>query len=129
MPRHIDTDKVCNDAEYEVARLREINSLLTEAGQEWQQRYNDAQAEVERLQHILNCYALQYGTVTEQQEVINKAKAEAAREIFKEIENRLLPSNASGEFIGVTNEWFDYYDLHLAEDIAELKKKYEENQT
>lgn len=118
-----------NDAECEVDRLREINGLLTKAGQEWQQRYNDAQAEVERLQHILNCYALQYGTVTEQQEVINKAKAEAAREIFKEIENRLLPSNTSGEFRGDSVEWFDYYDLHLAEDIAELRKKYEENQT
>lgn len=32
----------------EVEKLREINSLLTEAGQEWQKRYNDAKAEVVR---------------------------------------------------------------------------------
>ena len=29
----------------EAAKLSEINSLLTEAGQEWQRRYNDAKAE------------------------------------------------------------------------------------
>lgn len=53
----------------------------------------------------------------------NEAKAEVAREIFKEIE-RLLSANQNGEFRGDSIEWFDYFDLHLAEDIAELKKKY-----
>ena len=42
-------------------------------------------AEVERLQHILDCYALQYGTVKDQQSVIDKAKAETKREIGEEI--------------------------------------------
>lgn len=51
-------------------------------------------------------------------------RADVAREIFEYIEERLLPSNVSGEFRGDSIEWFDYYDLHLAEDIAELKKKY-----
>ena len=51
-------------------------------------------------------------------------RADVAREIFKHIEEKLLPSNMSGEFRGDSIEWFDYYDLHLAEDIAELKKKY-----
>lgn len=51
---------------------------------------------------------------------------EYAREIFEEIEDRLLPSNMSGEFRGDSVEWFDYFDLHLAEDIAELKNKYTE---
>lgn len=37
-----------NDAECEVERLREINSLLTEAGQEWKKRYDNAKAEVAR---------------------------------------------------------------------------------
>lgn len=50
--------------------------------------------------------------------------SEVAREIFAEIE-RLLFANQSGEFRGDSVEWFDYFDLHLAEDIAELKKKYE----
>lgn len=36
------------EAKREVEKLREINSLLTEAGQEWQQRYNNAKAEVVR---------------------------------------------------------------------------------
>lgn len=42
-------------------------------------------AEVERLEQILNSYALQYGTVKDQQEVIDKIKRETAREIFAEI--------------------------------------------
>ena len=29
------------------------------------ERLKEAQAEIERLQHILNCYALQYGTVVD----------------------------------------------------------------
>ena len=42
-------------------------------------------AEVERLQHILDCYALQYGTVKDQQSAIDKAKAEVEKEIGEEI--------------------------------------------
>ena len=62
----------------------------------------------------------------EAQEVPIKAeKIKVAREIFEEIEQRLLPSNMNGEFRGDSVEWFDYFDIHLAEDIAELKKKYE----
>ena len=58
-----------------------------------------------------------------------RKQSEVAREIFEEIENRLLPSNTSGEYRGDSVEWFDYYDLHLAEDIAELKKKYTGGET
>ena len=61
--------------------------------------------------------------------IVENAKSEVAREIFAEIEQKLLPSNTSGEFRGDSIEWFDYFDLHLAEDIAELKKKYTEEQT
>ena len=57
-----------------------------------------------------------------------EAKSEVAREIFEEIEP-LLSANMSGEYIDESNEWFDYFDLHLAEDIAELKKKYTEGET
>lgn len=90
--------------------------------------YQEQKAEIERLNQILDSYALQYGTVTVKQAVMDKAKAEVAREIFAEIEERLLPSNTSGEYRGDSIEWFDYYDLHLAEDIAELKKKYTEGE-
>ena len=53
--------------------------------------------------------------------------SEVAREIFAEIENK-LQANMSGEFRGDSVEWFDYFELHLAEDIAELKKKYTESE-
>lgn len=38
--------------------------------------YQEAKREVERLENILNSYALQYGTVKDQHEVIEKAKAD-----------------------------------------------------
>lgn len=44
---------------------------------------------------------------------------------MREIEN-LLSANMSGELRGDSIEWFDYFDLHLAEDIAELKNEYTE---
>lgn len=53
--------------------------------------------------------------------------SDVAAEIFAEIE-LLLSANMSGEFRGDSVEWFDYYELHLAEDIAKLKKKFTEVQ-
>lgn len=44
-------------------------------------------AEVERLQHILDCYALQYGTVKDQQSVIVKVKSEMLSEFLQMVEN------------------------------------------
>ena len=41
----------------------------------------NAEAEIERLKHILDCYALQYGTVTEQQKVIDEAIDNAKTEL------------------------------------------------
>ena len=42
--------------------------------------------DVDRLRHILNSYALQYGTVKDQKEVIDRIKQDTAREIFAEID-------------------------------------------
>lgn len=63
----------------------------------------------------------------EWQKRYENAKAEVAREIFAEIELK-LSANMSSEFKDNGNNalWFDYYDSHLAEDIAELKNKYTE---
>lgn len=43
--------------------------------------------EVERLQHILDSYALQYGTVKDQQSVIVKVKSEMLSEFLRMVEN------------------------------------------
>lgn len=48
------------------------------------------ESEVERLKNILHSYALQYGTVMDQHKVIEKVKAEVAREIFEEIEDFMI---------------------------------------
>ena len=68
--------------------------------------------EVERLTTILNSYALQYGTVADKQKVIDKAKAEVAREIFEEIEKVVNYALC----VDIT-DWSAY---------IELKKKYTE---
>lgn len=44
-------------------------------------------AEGERLQHILDSYALQYGTVKDQQSVIVKVKSEMLSEFLRMVEN------------------------------------------
>ena len=87
--------------------------------------YQYAERKVERLKHILNCYALQYGTVVDQQSVIDKAKAEVAREIFEEIERALDNHHYANLLVGVITP-ISYYDAELEDAIAELKKKYTE---
>ena len=42
-------------------------------------------SEVDRLQHILDSYALQYGTVMDKHIVIEKAREEVAREIIADM--------------------------------------------
>lgn len=90
-------------------------------------------SEVERLEHILDCYALQYGTVTEQQEVIDKAKAEVASilaELMKEI--RAIADNYEKWANAMTDDDYARISYRGAQKgamlallkIAELKKKY-----
>ena len=75
-------------------------------------------SEVERLETILNSYALQYGTVMDKHIVIEKARAEVAREIFEElIDHAIFIEYADG----------GKYLKHTAEFVAKLKKKYTED--
>lgn len=73
--------------------------------------------EIERLQHILDSYALQYGTVMDKHIVVEKAREDVAREIFEEIDGitDLVAKGLIGEL--------EFYDK-----IAELKKKYTESE-
>lgn len=90
----------------------------------------ELEKEVERLTAILNSYALQYGTVVDKQKVIDKANAEVARGIFKEIdlifrnyyakcsenkELKLLEPLCQAERFVINEMWHE---------VAELKKKY-----
>ena len=76
-------------------------------------------SEVERLQNILDSYALQYGTVMDKHIVIERARAEVAREIFEEIEKICTDFPLYG----------NSDTLILSEhDFAELKKKYTEGE-
>ena len=94
--------------------------------------YQSANAEIERLKHILDCYALQYGTVKEQQDVIDKANQEFASEIFEEIEkiiqdrkNKEIQRQGDNKLISPFT--YSLGALEIIEfQIAELKKKYTE---
>ena len=95
-----------------------VNDYINES---YEEGYKEAQEElysdVERLDRICHSYALQYGTVTDQQKVIDKAKAEVAREIFEEIETSLMIESFHGS---------DVYYAIRAEDYLHYKKKYTE---
>ena len=88
-----------------------VNDYINES---YEEGYQEAQAklyfDVERLERICHSYALQYGTVTDQQKVIDKAKAKVAREIFEEIERMCIDT-------------FGNFNHRV---FAELKKKYTE---
>ena len=73
------------------------------------------QSEIERLTRICHSYALQYGTVTDQQKVIDKAKAEVAREIFNDLKANQVPyvSEDDAVFFCIKSKTF-----------KRLKKKY-----
>lgn len=96
------------------------------------------EGEIERLKRICHSYALQYGTVKDQQAVIDKAKADVAREIFEEIDKSIDKDieqyekwkfTASLEFDKERYRWCDYQLTNLKDykqRLAELKKKYTE---
>ena len=82
---------------------------------------------VERLEHILDCYALQYGTVTDQQKVIEKAKSEVAREIFEKIEESIATHAYTSKSEDYMDGAFDTIEW-VDSKIDELKEKYTEDQ-
>lgn len=102
---------------------------------EMKARAEKSEAEVERLERICNSYALQYGTVRDQQKVINEAKVKVAIKIFAEIANKLLEDiNTIAESIDRITDpdaidgQYEKMGLMsaLLYDLAELKKKYSE---
>lgn len=89
--------------------------------------------QVERLEKILDFYAIQYGTVKDQQKVIDKAKSEVAKEIFEEIKNKISEDiNDMVEYVdGITDpdaldgKYETIAALEWALDsVNEIEKKY-----
>lgn len=128
MPRYIDAEKLLEKAEEiewfnEGTGYYDLINIVHKYDVETAPTADVVpESEVERLRAICNSYALQYGTVRDQQKVIDEAKREIAREIFEEI------SKASVD-------WGCYCvtlskGAFLAEDVnrtlTELKKKYTE---
>lgn len=136
MPRYIDAEKLIQRLEREVESCKDTSkgsALGFKMAISFAETLSDEQVapravvdalklEVEneilkrdRLQQILNSYALQYGTVKDQQEVIDKAKSEVAWEIFKELERLMFDGLIGGKYPA---------KVIAPEKYAELKKKY-----
>lgn len=80
--------------------------------------------EIDRLKNILAYYALQYGTVKSQQQVIDRAKSEVAREIFEEIER----VHDECIYIDSVSNIGSLKVLKFERMLEELKQKYTEEQ-
>ena len=138
MARYIDADELLNKLPDDLPYKASVKRVLMQAPT----AEVVAESEVERLKHILNSYALQYGTVTDQHEVIDKVKTEVATEIFEGIEQEIAEALKSN--YRVLEEYDDgrcnEYILELVNRVKgkidalrgidyfidELKKKYTE---
>lgn len=127
--RDVPTADVVPRAELAVRSVQDAATILN-----LQESNKELEAEVERLQKILDSYALQYGTVKDQQDVIDKANQKLASEIFAEIESAKV---SIGDFkiktfkiisLGEVAEQTITGDVVAFSDIAELKKKYKEGE-
>lgn len=103
-----------NNQECPICKMCELKYFSAE--------YVAQKSKVDRLERICNSYALQYGTVKDQQAVIDKAKSDVAREIFAEIEDKL---EGLFDFFRQDDCIRESCAIMLAiSEIAELKKKY-----
>ena len=114
MARYADIDKVMqnlNTNKYGDTNVVEVGIALDKAIADVVPK-----SEVERLQHILDSYALQYGTVMDKHIVIEKAREDVAREIFEEIDK------------GFAEMYPLFSKVLIINFLAELKKKYTEGE-
>lgn len=116
-----------NNQECPICKMCELKYFSAE--------YVAQKSKIDRLERICNSYALQYGTVKDQQAVIDKAKADAAKEIFDELEREIedaLKNNyeALRRFEDSDDLWHNVNGKintlrGLEHFIGELKKKFE----
>lgn len=126
MARYIDADKLIekifpigliNDGNYTInaKAIKMAVDMMPTSDVVPKSEVDKAEAEIERLQTILESYALQYGTVRDQ----HKVKSEIAREIFWEIKTCLEYEYMS---------YLKAYDYTLLTRIEELENKYTEGE-
>ena len=84
-------------------------------------------SEVDMSQHLLKDAWKRIEELDELCGELQKSKTEVAREIFEEIE-KLLECGFSSCHINGTEEQFDFYRADLGFQLAELKKKYTEDE-
>ena len=127
MPRYIDADALYKETEKKIKANNEYGRAVVDG--EFLDLINDAfiedvvpREEADRLRSILDAYALQYGTVKDQQAVIERIKAETAREIFEEI------SKASADWgcFYISEGKLGYVTSDVSRTLTELKEKYTE---
>lgn len=132
------TERSENRKEADVDEILTLRLEVDELTEELTRRCEEYEKEIFAKQKSLDNYALQYGTVRCHQKVIDKAKAEVAREIFEEIEREIvaaLRSNYNAKQERVEKQIPDDFVSYMCEGkiaalrgiddfLAELKKKY-----
>lgn len=94
--------------------IDDVITALEKENTELTNRIFDLEAENERRGEILNSYALQYGTVTDQSKKVKEIKSEAYKEFAEEYEKRCI---ASGVYPAVTKNILK----NLLEELTEGK--------
>ena len=115
--------KIC----YEVNTLPCRKDFVWYSGEGGCPHYNSTadvapMAEVERLERILNSYTLQYGTVRDQQKVIDEAK----RDVLEELEGCIAVHAYKSKSEDYADGMYDAIEW-VGSKIDELKKKHTED--
>lgn len=72
----------------------EIIKRLEQSAKEKADEIERLEAEIDRQGHILNSYALQYGTVVDKNKLLKEAKAEAVREFAERLGDKIITKKA-----------------------------------
>lgn len=98
------------------ATLDEWAEAYEESQKKWENHVNCLEMKIVMYERMLNSYALQYGTVTDQQKVIDKVKNEGVEETFKKFDI-LIKEHREGYLS----------DNYFYGEYEKLKKKYNIN--
>lgn len=107
-----------NRLQAEIERLTEENEEVHSNWQKLKKSYDElsdeAKTEIKRKDKILNSYALQYGTVKDQNKRIEEIKSEARKEFAESLKNATVPVVLGGKY---------HYDVITKEGIDNLLKE------
>ena len=113
----------------DVVPRAELDAMRS-AANSYKMHYEKAETEVERLERILNYYALQYGTVKDQQGVTDRIKTKVAEQLLSELKKAVHEKAVQPGIIDVKPyillKEFDAIITNMSKAIFEEGKRYED---